>query len=409
MRTLVSPESLAGVARVLASSAEAVDDAVAGVHGPATMAAAATTGLRLTVEDPAVAGPCATLVRAVERHVLAALASGAVEEANLRAMAVALRRVAGWYAAAEDGVADALKALDTAVHAHPDTLERVAGLGHRFALDGLLAGGERLGWLHERRDRVVAVRGHAPVTVPPPTGLGDLVAGDVAVERTDGLVRVTEVVGADGASVWVVAISGTQSWTPAPGDNPFDVTADVHAVRAEATAAAIGVHLALLDAQRATGRDTSAEPVLLSGHSLGGILAAGLAADPSFRHGRTVTAVVTAGSPTGRLAVPASVGTVAIEHRSDPVPRLDGVPGRTDRSWSTLVVDVPEGVTQGRGSAAHAGGLYARSAREIEAQARTDGVVESWEEVVAPFTEGPGRRAVARDYVLTREWQNPRS
>lgn len=162
----------------------------------------------------------------------------------------------------------------------------------------------------------------------------------------------------------------------------------------------------MLAAQRSTGRETSAEPILLSGHSLGGMLAAGLAADPAFRHGRNVTGVVTAGSPIGRMPVPASVGVVALEHRGDFVPRLDGVAGRTDDTWHTLTTDPDVQETGGRASRSHAGELYEGSARAFDMVAR-EGELE-WEEVIAPFVE-PGATAVAHDIVLTREWQNPRS
>ena len=96
---------------------------------------------------------------------------------------------------------------------------------------------------------------------------------------------------------WVVEIPGTQDWWPLPGPNPFDLTGDVASLAGRATAAGEVVATALAAAGARTG-----EPVLLAGHSLGGMVAAGLAADPSFRSRFTVTHVLTAGhrSPTTR-------------------------------------------------------------------------------------------------------------
>jgi hypothetical protein len=408
MRVGVRPDDVAAAAVALQDAAAEVEDIVGSLPVGRTMAIAAAAGLEAVVGG-ADALTWSRAVSHVEHEVLRAAAIGRAEQAELATMGRRLHRLAAVYAAVEDGVGAALRGLDRFVHAHPALVEGGAHVGHRVALDPLLGLGSRLGWLEERTDAVVVLDRRAPAEVPPPIGLGDLVADDVDVAAEDGLVRVTEVVDRDGRSVWVVAISGTQSWSPAPGENPFDVTADVHAVRSQSSAAAIGVHLALLEAQRSTGRDTSAEPILLTGHSLGGILAVGLAADPAFRHGRRVTGVVTAGSPTGRLSLPRTIGSVALEHRGDPVPRLDGVPGRRGGAWTTVVLDPPPADTDGLGSRAHSGELYVRSAREVEALGRSDPAVESWEQVVAPFTEGEGRRAIAHEYVLTRQWQNPRS
>ena len=137
----------------------------------------------------------------------------------------------------------------------------------------------------------------------------------------------------------------------------------------------------MLAAQRSTGRDTGAEPILLSGHSLGGMLAAGLAADPAFRHGRNVTGVVTAGSPIGRMPVPASAGVVALEHRGDFVPASTGWRD-APTTWHTLTTDPDVQETGGRASRSHAGELYEGSARAFDMVAR-EGELE-WEEVIAP-------------------------
>lgn len=428
MRALVEPVELARVAGVLASASREIDDLSRRVRPGTTMSVAAAVGLRSVIGGAgstvggggvglgsgvpgipgAAAAAAAGVVVRVERDVLATLAECAREGALLDGLAAGLRRAAQWYAMAEDAVGAALTGLNRLVHDHPDRLEALAATGHRHALEPLLTAAEGRGLLSERNDRVVSLQTSPPREGAVPTGLGDLVGDAVEVGDEDGRVRVTEIIRSDGTSVWVVGISGTQKWDLAVGENPFDATADVRAIRREVTSAALGVHLALLTAQRSTGRDTSAEPVLLTGHSLGGLLAGGLASDATFRHGRNVTGVVTAGAPIGRLPVPATVGVVAIEHRQDPVPRLDGVVARQSDTWTTHVVDLDRMVTGGLGSRAHSGELHTETAARIEAQANATEGTEAWEEVIAPFVGSEGR-AVVHDVVLTRQWQNPRS
>ena len=129
-------------------------------------------------------------------------------------------------------------------------------------------------------------------------GAADLVAAGAGLGG--GRVRVVEVARGDGGSAWVVVVPGTQEWSPRPGANPFDLTTDVRAVTGGTTLAAAGVAAALEVARaRAGPRSVSADPVLLVGHSQGGILAAALASDAHFTRRHRVTHVVTTGSPVG--------------------------------------------------------------------------------------------------------------
>ena len=75
---------------------------------------------------------------------------------------------------------------------------------------------------------------------------------------------------------------------------------------------------ALEKAQAQAGRAGLAEPVLLAGHSQGGIAAAALAADPGFRRRHPVGAVVTSGAPIARMALPPQVSVLALEHAPGP-------------------------------------------------------------------------------------------
>ncbi|MGA8980600.1 MAG: thiamine pyrophosphate-binding protein, partial [Pedococcus sp.] len=230
-----------------------------------------------------------------------------------------------------------------------------------------------------------------------PTGLADL-ARDQATLPGDGRVRVVEVDGEQGPA-WIVEIGGTQVWDPHAGDNPFDLTTDVRSMAAESTLLAAGVQQALAAAQSGAasssrgGRDVATEPVLLSGHSLGGIVAAGLASSAQFRSAHRVTHVVTLGSPVGRVPVPPEVRVLSIEHRQDPVPRLEGRPNPDRAGWVTVSRDLEAGSTVDskaspgtgteatsevprRASAAHRSERYVETAAALDAS--DDRSVAAW-------------------------------
>ena len=252
-----------------------------------------------------------------------------------------------------------------------------------------------------------------------PTGLADL-ARDQAALPGDGRVRVVEVSGGDGPA-WIVQIGGTQVWDPRAGENPFDLTSDVRSMAAESTLLAAGVQQALAAAQSraassSTGsRDVAAEPVLLSGHSLGGIVAAGLASSAQFRSAHRVTHVVTLGSPVGRVPVPPEVGVLSVEHRQDPVPRLEGRPNPDRSGWVTVSRDLEAGLEAGpeagpeagseaprRASAAHRSERYVETAAAVDAS--DDRSVAAWRAGAGAFFAGPEgpSTVVVRDYRIAR-------
>lgn len=141
--------------------------------------------------------------------------------------------------------------------------------------------------------------------------------GDADVESTeDGGVRITTVNGPDGPS-YIVSIPGTQTWAPT-GDIPADLTGNLEVASGQSSTASEAVRLAMMEAGIPSGA-----PVLLSGHSQGGMIAMELAGDPAFRDQFAVTNVLTFGSPVDITAVPGDIDIVAFQHASDVVPRLD--------------------------------------------------------------------------------------
>jgi hypothetical protein len=277
------------------------------------------------------------------------------------------------------------------------------------ALASMAMAGARPGLLQER----VAVR----VRREPQPHDGAHAARDLAglVADLDNLsdgeayparVRVVEVPAPDGGSVWVVEVPGTQAWQLRAGPNPFDVTADLHQMAHQTTAAALGVERALaaarLEARNLTGRDTTGEPVMLVGHSLGGIVAAGLAADAGFQRRHHATHVVTAGAPIARIPVPDNVAVLSLEHRQDPVPRLEGVANAAGHNWITVTRDVSgDPAARKSPSGAHAASLYRATATAADASQSPS--LQAWRTDSAAFFPSAGApQPIIRDYRIDR-------
>ena len=222
----------------------------------------------------------------------------------------------------------------------------------------------------------------------------------------DGVVRVVEVRRGDGGSAWVVVVPGTQEWSPGPGSNPFDLTTDVRALTGGTTVAAAGVGVALEVARsRAGNRSTPADPVVLVGHSQGGMLAAALASEDSFTTRHRVTHVVTGGSPVALFPVPPSTRVLSVEHDDDPVPRLDLTPNPARSSWVT--VRTPE---QGLplDPARHRLEGYVATLRVLEDAPRgTVAGLDAWQASAGDVLGRPVRSV--SELRVERGWQNPRS
>jgi pimeloyl-ACP methyl ester carboxylesterase len=215
-------------------------------------------------------------------------------------------------------------------------------------------------------------------------------------------VRVLQVPQRDGSSAWVAVIPGTQAWSPRAGANPFDLTSDVLLLAQRQTLLAAGVERALTLAQRDAGRAGRSDPVMLAGHSQGGIVAAALAADDGFRARHRVTHVVTTGAPVARLALPPTVSVLSLEHTQDVVPRLEGRPNADRRSHVTVTRDLrgdPE--VAGRAAAAHSTAAYIATAAQADRAGSAS--LSAWREGAAAFLGDGSSSAQVRDYRVWRE------
>ncbi|MCH1868829.1 hypothetical protein [Nocardioides sp. CFH 31398] len=220
-------------------------------------------------------------------------------------------------------------------------------------------------------------------TVAPPRGVADLLGGlaGVAALADDpegrGTVAVDTLVGADGRRAHVVHLPGTDDFSaPWAGDDDVrDLGADLGLLAGEPTTYGRGVAEAMRQAGVRPG-----EPVLLTGHSQGGMQAVALAAEAGTdAMPYDVRQVVTAGAPTAQVpGLPEQVAVLSLENRGDVVPLLDGAPNPDTRQRVTVTFDAPvaAGVAPGLAER-HALGHHVDAARAVDASSEASLVAQT--------------------------------
>lgn len=230
----------------------------------------------------------------------------------------------------------------------------------------------------------------------PATSLEDIMRGLTAIDAAgSGEVRIERWTGADGVTRRIVYIPGTRDWLNVSG-NPSDLHADVALMAGHLPDAAAMVVAAL----EADGAERG-EPVMLVGHSLGGIVATALAGNQCIADRFTVKAVMTAGAPTGRIALPRSVNALHLEGTRDIVPGLDAAPNPDTPTRVTVHHDardseLPQLAGEGEDiSSAHHLDTYTQTARLIDAGANPSS--DAWLAAEREFL-APGKRVSVTDY-----------
>jgi hypothetical protein len=154
----------------------------------------------------------------------------------------------------------------------------------------------------------------------------------------NGTIELQTVTGADGSVRHLLYLPGTDHFNA-----PWDQGGDVRDL--ETGADALGgrpdaYEQGILDVLQQAGVGPD-EPVLVVGHSLGGMEAAALVAHP---HGFHITDAVTAGSPTAQVGVlPAGSDVLSLEQQGDLVPQLDGAPVSDAVEQTTVLFDAQPG------------------------------------------------------------------
>jgi hypothetical protein len=378
--------ALRGVSSVYRAADTAV---VAGLHAvDASVGRAVGTLLGVSVIASVLTGPVPTTVAAGEVAALAGLVDGSALLARLGAHPRAVEHAVD----ALPGVVGGLTDLDPAV---PLLLLPVTGLptvpldvpgGARWLARVASAGP----WLHE--SAAVAVTTRRPASARAPQGCAELVQGITSLDpgrgASEGTVRVTTVNSPGGGRAHVVQIPGTQSWSPRAGGNPFDLTGNVRGMAGEPTAGRQLLAAALREAGVRPG-----EPVMLVGHSQGGLVAAQAASDPAFRASYQVTHVLAVGAPIGATPVPDEVSVLAVEHDEDLVPRADGTPNPDRPRWLTVSASVTPPGGAPDPAAAHGLAAYSRTATAIDTA--PDAGLAAWRAGVGSFLDAPGVTATA--------------
>ncbi|PWK90245.1 PGAP1-like protein [Lentzea atacamensis] len=197
---------------------------------------------------------------------------------------------------------------------------------------------------------------------------------------------------------YVVDIPGTKHWNP-PGvvESANDTGVNVDAMAGNRTVLQKGIEEAL----RMAGA-TDGKPVMLLGHSQGGIVAAQSTPD-LVASGYNVTHVVTAGSPVGRIDVPANVQMLSLENRNDIVPRLDAADNPDTANRTTVKFDQNYGDFKNHNIEEN----YSEAARQLSdpgSKTYHDPAVAKYRDSLGAFTNGS--QAETRTYRVTREGVN---
>jgi hypothetical protein len=220
--------------------------------------------------------------------------------------------------------------------------------------------------------------GAAGSIAPPPDGIGDLADRVPPSDADAPQIRIERYAGVDGPH-WIVYSAGTADFTVLPAAEPYDSTSNVHMVAESAglsTTPGAGER-AIRQAMEQAGI-ASGDPIVLVGHSAGGLAVANLAADPTMH----VVAAVNLGGPVGQVDT-GDVPMLSVEHSEDFVPATGGhgvaAPGR-------VVVERSVGELRNGDDAAvpaHALTAYRRTAEAVDAS--DDERLQEFRERIAEF------------------------
>ncbi|MDQ1531660.1 MAG: hypothetical protein QOE37_1765, partial [Microbacteriaceae bacterium] len=222
----------------------------------------------------------------------------------------------------------------------------------------------------------------------PPRSLAELADRVPESKAGEPQIRIEAYPDGFGGRRWLVCVTGTVTFAPDPGLEPFDLRSDLLGIAdrpTDSTAAVLGA------LRRAGIRPT--DPVLLVGHSQGALDVTRIAASGTY----AVAGVVTLGGPTGQIPLPSTVPVLAVEHAEDPVPILGGLAASGSAGLARLVLrrrlyagePAPGSalVPFSAGASPHAVPAYRRTL--ALADHLHDARIAAFERRIAPFLSGP--------------------
>ncbi|MET0789838.1 MAG: hypothetical protein ABWY33_11405 [Cellulomonas sp.] len=212
-----------------------------------------------------------------------------------------------------------------------------------------------------------------------------------------GVISVQRLAHPDGSRAWVVEIPGTESWDLG-ATTPMDLTTNGRLLAGLPD----DMTDAVVEAMRLSGVGAD-EPVMLAGHSQGGMVAMSVAAAVGGTY--TIRAVATAGTPDLPRAAPAGVEVRHYRHREDAVPQLDGVPDLTEPHVTVVTRDL--GSTGGPAVPtpleAHSAARYVETAALADRELDGAPGLRSFDAAATSVLGPPGTTAVTRQFQATRD------
>lgn len=242
------------------------------------------------------------------------------------------------YLAASGAGQDTLRELSFVLAVSPRATQYAASeakaTGRPLAPIGVARTAQALSWAIRQQHGVATIPATEPVQVTPVTqwgphsgsqSLGDLIGGIAPLDPTKsgeyGLVEIRQHYNEmSGTTQWTVLIPGTQEQSMRATDHAWDNASNLALVSGDISAASAQV---VLQAMEQAGIPPS-DPVLLVGHSQGGLIAASLGGSAKVAEQFNVTGVVTAGAPVGAMKLDREVPQLHFEHDTDAILFLDG-------------------------------------------------------------------------------------
>lgn len=208
---------------------------------------------------------------------------------------------------ADDVGAGVLRVPPDLAHLIGDEGLGLVGLGTSASVAVGVAG--RFGAL---RETGVSVERAAPAAASPAVTFAERAS---RIPEGEAQVRIDRYRSAGEADRFEVYIGGTRDFSAVAGTEPWDMTSNVAGIAGQDA----GSYRAVQEAMAAAGVSADS-PVVFTGYSQGGLVAAQLAASGAYN----ADGLFTLGAPAAQVPVPASVPWLAVEHTDDIVPALGG-------------------------------------------------------------------------------------